>query len=180
MRHQRPKVLFDERRLCVLDIETISGEPMEDDSFPPWCLHTPVVASLLTADLDRHGEWAFDLESVRFVDNYDALDRIDDLLRGRSAITFNGRGFDFPVLMLTAQKARLFDLPALTAAATEPRYSSARHYDLADRVSGYGSARGASLERLCGALGIPAKTSVHGSDVGALYDQGEMEASTLR
>ena len=78
--------------------------------------------------------------------------------------------------MLAAQKARLFGLPAMTAAATEPRYWSARHYDLADRVSGYGSARGASLERLCGALSIPVKTCAHGSDVGELYDQGEIEA----
>ena len=88
MRQHRPRVQFDKRSLCVLDIETISGEPMEDGGFPPWCLHTPVVASLLTADLDRHGEWAFDLENVRFTDNHDALDRIDDLLQGRACITF--------------------------------------------------------------------------------------------
>lgn len=176
MSFHRPRALFNENSLCVLDIETISGEEMEGGSFPPWPLHTPVVACLLMAERNSCGEWAFDLESVRFSDAAEALERIDDRLRGTSCITFNGRGFDLPVLMLTAQKARMFELPSLTAAATEPRYWSARHYDLAERVSGYGAARGASLERLCGALGIPVKLSTHGSDVGALYDQGDIEA----
>jgi hypothetical protein len=176
MNFHRPRAVFNENSLCVLDIETISGEDMEDGSFPPWPLHTPVVACLLMAVRDSCGEWAFDLESVRFSDAAEALERIDERLRGTSCITFNGRGFDLPVLMLTAQKARMFDLPSLTAAATEPRYWSARHYDLADKVSGYGAARGASLERLCGALGIPVKLSAHGSEVGSLYDRGEIEA----
>jgi hypothetical protein len=176
MSFHRPRAVFNENSLCVLDIETICGEETEDGSFPPWCLHTPVVACLLTAGRDTHGEWAFDLESVRFSDAEEALYRIDDLLRGASCVTFNGRGFDLPVLMLTAQKTRLFDLPSLTAAATEPRYWSARHYDLADKVSAYGAARGASLERLCGALSIPVKQCAHGSEVGALYDQGDLES----
>ncbi len=176
MSYHRPRAIFNENNLCVLALETISSEEMEDGSFPPWCLHTPVVACLLMAARDSHGEWSFDLETVRFSDADEALDRIDDLLCGTSCITFNGQSFDLPVLMLTAQKARMFSLPSLTAAASEPRYWSARHYDLADKMSGYGAARGASLERLCGALGIAAKQSVHGSDVGALYDRGEIEA----
>lgn len=176
MSFQRPRAIFNENRLCVLDIETICGEEMADNSFPPWCLHTPIVASLLTAVRDSYGEWAFDLESVRFSDADEALYRIDDLLRGTSCVTFNGIAFDLPVLMLTAQKARLFNLPSLTAAATEPRYWSARHYDLALKVSGYGAARGASLLRLCEALGIVVKRDTHGSEVGALFDSGNVQA----
>lgn len=174
MTFHRPRAIFNENNLCVLDIETICGEEMGDGSFPPWCLHTPVAACLLTAVRDTHGEWAFDLENVRFSDPEEALYRIDDLLRGASCITFNGRGFDLPVLILTAQKVRVFELPALIAAANEPRYWSAKHYDLTDKVSGYGAARGASLERLCGALGIPIKQSAHGGDVGAMYDRGDI------
>ncbi|GGD91482.1 hypothetical protein GCM10011515_08940 [Tsuneonella deserti] len=176
MSFHRPRAVFNENSLCVLDIETICGEEMDDNSFPPWCLHTPVVASLLTAVRDSHGEWAFDLETVRFSDPEEALCRVDDLLRGRACISFAGRSFDLRVLMLTAQKCRLMSLPSLTAAATEPRYLSARHYDLADVISGYGAARGASLSGLCGALGIPVKQEAHGSEVGALYDRGDLEA----
>ena len=41
-------------RLAVLDIETIAPE-VEDGSFPPWATHSPVVASVLTATLQRYG-----------------------------------------------------------------------------------------------------------------------------
>lgn len=172
----KPRARFDEDHLCVLDIETISGEEMEDGGFPPWPLHTPVVASLLTADLNREGQWVFDLENIRFGECEEALYRIDERLDGRSCVSYNGRGFDLPVLMLTAQKARIFDVPSLRAAALEPRFVGGKHYDLADRVSGFGAARGASLERLCDALGIPVKLGVDGSDVGKLYDRGDIDA----
>lgn len=172
----KPRARFDENNLVVLDIETISSEVPDDSSFPPWPTHTPIVASLLTTERDQDGLWAFELESVRFSEDHDALDRIDELIRGHSVVTFNGRGFDLPVLMLTAQKVRNFALPSLTRAATEPRFESALHYDLADRVSGYGAARGASLERLCAALHIPVKREAHGSAVGELYDRGDIEA----
>lgn len=174
MHHGRLRSQFNERSVCVLDIETISSEQMEDGSFPPWPTHTCVVASILTADLDHHGEWAFALESIRFEEDPRALERIDELLRGRSAISMNGRGFDFPVLLLHAQRVRKFRLHALTAAATEPRFWSARHYDLADKFSQFGAARGASLERLCSALGIPAKLAAHGNEVGELHDRGKI------
>lgn len=148
---------------------------MPDGDFPPWCVHTPVIASILTADRDRDGLWSFSLESVDFSADEEPMERIEELVAGRSIITFGGRHFDLPVLMLTAQKMRCFALPTLGRAAREPRFHSALHYDLAEHYSGFGSARGASLERLCAALGIAAKTDVHGSEVGDLYDQGRVD-----
>ena len=47
---QRP---FEDRSIAVLDIEAISGDQPEDGSFPPWPTFTPVVASVLQADLDH-------------------------------------------------------------------------------------------------------------------------------
>lgn len=172
----KPRARFDENRLLCLDIETVSTEEMPDSGFPPWPTHTPVVASILTADRVSDGRWDFSLESVRFRETEGALGRIDELLRGRSCVTFNGRGFDLPVLMLAAQKARIFDLPSLSRAATEPRFWSARHYDLADKISGYGAARGASLERVCKALGIPVKLEAHGSGINELFDCGDLQS----
>ena len=155
MHRYQLRPVFDDRHLAVLDIETISGEEMEDGGFPPWPTHTPVCASILTADYDAHGMWHFAIESMRFGEDEKPFERIDALLRGRACVTYNGRGFDLPVLMLTAQATRNFSLPALTAAATEPRYASARHVDLADKYSGYGAARGASLTRLLPAHPAP-------------------------
>lgn len=174
MYNQRLRTQFIEDALCVLDIETVSTEVMEDNSFPPWPSHRPVVGSLLTADQNHCGEWAFALETVRFHDVPAALGRIDQLLKGRSAVTVNGRGFDFPCLLLAAQAARSYRYLALTAAATEPRYWSARHCDLVDKFNQYG-ARGASMERLCLALDIPAKLAAHGSEVGELYQAGDID-----
>lgn len=175
MSRYQPRAKFDQYHLVSLDIETISGEEMEDGAFPPWCTHFPVVASMLTADLDTHGEWHFALESVRFGEDDQPLERIDQLLRGRSCITMNGRGFDFPVLMLAAQGTRNFCLPAMTAAASESRFESALHYDLAEKYSNYGSARGSSLAMLCESLGIAAKVTAHGDEVAKLYDEGQIE-----
>lgn len=175
MNRYRHKAKFDQNHIVALDIETVSGEEMDDGAFPPWATHMPVVASMLTADKDGHGEWHFALESVRFGEDDEALERIDGLLRGRSCITMNGRGFDFPVLLLAAQATRTFCLRALTAAATEPRFESARHYDLADKYSGYGAARGSSLATLCEAVGVKAKITAHGDEVGQLYDDGKID-----
>lgn len=175
MSRYQPRTLFDQNNLCVIDIETISCEEMKNGGFPPWPTHMPVVASMLTADRDAYGEWKFALASVRFGEDEDPLKRIDELLQGRACITYNGRGFDLPVLMLTAQATRNFRLPALTAAATEPRFVSARHYDLIDKYSNYGSARGASLAVLCEAVGVAAKVTAHGDEVGQLYDEGEID-----
>lgn len=175
MHRYQPRPVFDDRHLACVDIETISGEEMEDGGFPPWPTHTPVCASILTADLDAHGIWHFTIETVRFGEDEEPLERIDELLCGRACVSYNGRGFDLPVLMLTAQATRNFSLPALTAAATESRYASARHVDLADKYANYGAARGASLARLCEAVGVAAKVTAHGDEVGALYDEGRID-----
>jgi hypothetical protein len=160
--------------LVALDIETVSGEEMLDGAFPPWPTHSPIAASMLSADRNTSGEWIFGLETVRFVEDDDPLERIEELISGRSVITFNGSGFDFRVLMLAAQRRRSFRLRALTAAATQPRFGNL-HYDLAEKYSGYGAARGGSLERLCQALDIPAKRTTHGDDVGRLFDEGKID-----
>ena len=62
--------------MVALDIETVSGEEMEDGGFPPWPTHMPVVASLLTADRDAYGEWQFAMQSVRFGEDEEALERV--------------------------------------------------------------------------------------------------------
>lgn len=174
MKYQKPRAKFDENNIVVLDIETTSSVEMADGSFPPWPSHTPRVASLLAATRDCEGMWDFYLESVQFEDPAEALNRIDELLRGRSCVTFAGGNFDFRVLLLAAQISRQFALPSLVAAGTEPRFWSARHRDLSDRVSNFGAGRGASLEQLCNALGISVKVAAHGSEVGELYARGDL------
>lgn len=175
MSRYQSKAIFDERHLAFLDCETISGEEMENGGFPPWATHSPIVVSVLTADRNSHDEWQFEMTSIRFGEDEEPFERLEEVLANRACVTFNGRAFDLPVLMLAAQSTRNFQLPALTRAATEPRFVAAKHYDLADKYSSFGSARGCSLAMLCDALGIANKVTAHGDEVGQLYDEGKVD-----
>lgn len=174
MTRYQPKQ-FEDRHIAVLDIEAIGAEQPEDGSFPPWPTFTPILASVLQADRNSYGEWSFNLETVRFCEDEQPFGRLDELLRARGLVSFNGAGFDLPVLLLNAQKARCFQLPALTAAASQPKWGNV-HFDLAQRCSNFGAARGGTLEQLCSALLIPVKIEAHGDQVADLYDRGEIDA----
>lgn len=161
-------------KLCVLDIETLAPDA-PNGGFPPWPTHRPIVASLLIADQVAHGQWEFAIESVEFGDDSVAVRRIDELLDGRRAVTFNGKGFDFPVLLMTAMRASTFDCRNLTDAWTSHRFGGS-HIDVADVVAGFGSAPRVSLEMLCGAAGIPVKVNGHGGDVSTMLREQGIES----
>lgn len=161
-------------RVASLDIETLAPSQLEG-GFPPWPLHRPVVASILTADQAAYGQWAFAIESVTFDDVPAALRRVDEVLSGRRCVTFNGRGFDLPVLAMAAGRTSLFELRNLTDAWASHRFSGS-HIDLADVISGFGSAPRVSLEMLCQAVGIPVKTNGHGGDVATMLQEHGIEA----
>ena len=158
-------------RLAVLDIETLAP-PNPAGGFPPWPTHRPIVASLLTADQVHYGQWQFALESVEFDNEQEAIARIDKLLKGRRCITFNGKGFDLPVLVMTALRASMYECRNLTENWSSHRFSG-NHIDIADVISGFGSAPRVSLEMLCQAANVPVKFNGHGGDVAEmLRDQG--------
>jgi len=158
-------------RVASLDIETLAP-PALDDKFPPWPTHRPIVASVLTADQAAYGEWTFGLESITFDDERVAIMRINELLAGRRCVTFNGKGFDLPVLTMTAMRASVFDCDNLTNAWAANR-NSGSHIDVADLITNFGSAPRTSLEMLCESAGIPVKGNGHGGDVAdMLHDEG--------
>ena len=161
-------------RVAVVDIET-HAPTYEGDDFPVWPLHRPICASILTADRDDLGVVGFSLTTILFPGRETkALADLELLLSDRVIVTFNGRGFDLPVLALTAMKHRKFDTPNLSNLSRANRYGG-QHCDLADQFSQYGSARGASLATLCAALDISVKQNAHGDEVSRLYDSGEIE-----
>ena len=161
-------------RVAVLDIESHSPD-FEDEGFPAWPLHRPICASILTADSYDDGVVSFSLTTIMFPNReVEALGELEKLLEGRALVTFNGHGFDIPVLALTAMKNRNFEASNLSSIWRANRYGGA-HCDLADQFSQFSSARGASLATLCAALDIPVKTTVHGDEVGKLFDSGEIE-----
>lgn len=163
-------------RLAVIDIETIAPAT-EDNSFPPWPTHRPVVASVLTADRQRYGQWQFELESVTFEDRPEAIERVSHLLERRTVIGFNTRGFDLPALAVEAMRQCRFSCSGLSLVWRANRYTG-NHIDLLDVISSFGGARGANLAMLCGELGIPCKIDAHGSEVGEMVASGKLDAVT--
>ena len=123
MTQYKTRQFGDRYQLGVLDIETIAPAT-PDGSFPPWPLHLTLVASVLTATLQRYGEWRFAIESVNFQsDEAAAIERVSHLIENRRLITFNGREFDNPVLALTEMKHQKFEIVGMSAAWQSHRFS---------------------------------------------------------
>lgn len=161
-------------RLAVLDIETVAPA-FPDGGFPPWPLHTPVVAAVLLASRERYDQWKFEAETITFEDPASAVERVSNLIEGRTLVTMNGKGFDILCLAMTAMKHRRFALRGIAEAWRAPRFSNV-HHDLIDLIGNYGGGRACSLQMLCEQLGIPVKLGADGSEVGQMMARGDLKS----
>ncbi|NRA38478.1 MAG: 3'-5' exonuclease [Planctomycetes bacterium] len=92
-------------------------------------------------------------------------------------VTFNGRGFDIPVMEMTAYRYG-YSLPKWFGGSKweQPRnrYNSTMHFDLLDFMSNHGAGRINGGLNLCATLlGKPGKLDTKGDMVQDLWDQGE-------
>ncbi len=100
-------------------------------------------------------------------------------------VSFNGRNFDMPMLLIRAMKYNLScsayfetDNRALNKSKWDNyryRYSDRFHVDLMDHISEFGAARGLNLNLLCAMMGIPGKFDVSGDEVHRLYYENKIE-----
>jgi len=94
-------------------------------------------------------------------------------------VTFNGRGYDLPVLELAAFRYGLslpewFNSNAPSYEQSRNRYNRVAHLDLMDLFSNFGASRvTGGLNLLANLIGKPGKTSIDGSQVQDLYDSGQ-------
>jgi hypothetical protein len=93
-------------------------------------------------------------------------------------VTWNGRGFDLPVLLLRALHHGIPFPWYYQEREYRYRYSGEGHLDLGDFLADHGAARMTSLDGVARAIGLPGKDGMDGSQVEGLYLAGEME--TLR
>jgi len=86
-------------------------------------------------------------------------------------VTFNGRTFDCPFLMV--RSALLGVKPSRNLVPY--RYSATPHCDLLDQLTFYGSTRRFNLDFYCRAFGIPSPKAegITGLDLGPLYREGK-------
>ncbi len=95
-------------------------------------------------------------------------------------ISFNGRGFDVPVLKYRAM-AHGLRCPRWFSEGDkwsnyDARYDRQHHLDLLEILSDHGASARCSLHEVATSFGIPGKLDVAGDDVRAMFEQGEIEA----
>lgn len=153
----------------------------QQSDFFPIPFHVPIAISTLTAD-DKYriksiGCFGIDRfsEAELVAKFWQAFESVQTL------ITFNGRGFDLPVLEARALKhglslPRYFGSGEGRSTYRGSRYSDAYHIDLCDYLSNFGASfRRSSLDVLAKLIGLPGKYTIAGEDVEYLYRQGRLK-----
>jgi len=195
--------------ICVFDIETIpdadlirktlhvegddvyvSTVAMSDQeeksgtSFLPLPYHKIVAISAVIAD-----EFGM-FQKVSSIDGADEQAMVKNFLsfldrHNPKLISFNGRSFDIPLLMIRAMKYGLtcnsyFEVENRELGKSKwdnyrYRFSDKFHVDLMDHISEFGASRGLKLGVLCSLVGAPGKYDVSGDQVFELFYDGEIE-----
>ncbi len=96
-----------------------------------------------------------------------------DLTHYHQFITFNGRGFDCPFLMLRSSMLGIQP----TRNLMPYRYDARIHCDLLEQLTFYGALRKFNLDFYCKSFGIesPKSHGITGLDLQGLYDQGRFK-----
>ena len=90
-------------------------------------------------------------------------------------VSFNGRGFDLPVLELQALKHGC-SIPRYFRGRARYRYSDEGHYDLYDFLTNYGVHRlQGGFNALAKLIGLPGKTGMDGSMVQHYWEAGRLD-----
>lgn len=169
----------DPSLLAIIDIETIVPAEHTDPAggFVKWVHHRPVAASVLLSEAMGSGRYAFDLTSVfceagAEPDFYAEVDRL--VPTTATLCGWNTAGFDLPALTLGAIASRSFSATNLSHFHRAYRFGQ-EHADLADLYGSRGSAPKPALSEICGRIGVPVKTTAHGSEVADLHAAGRHE-----
>lgn len=96
-------------------------------------------------------------------------------------ITFNGRGYDLPLLELAAFRYGIglplwFNVHEKSFDQARNRYNIDAHIDLMDLLTNFGAARlVGGLNLLANLIGKPGKSGIDGSQIQDMYDAGRVE-----
>ena len=90
-------------------------------------------------------------------------------------VTYNGRGFDLPVLASRCLRHGIPFRYYYQSRDVRYRFSPDGHLDLMDFIADFGAARTARLDVMAKLCGMPGKVGVDGKDVGPLVHAGQIE-----
>ena len=175
-----------DRSFLVLDIETIPDRELyqppetragEERPFPPLYVHKPIVIGSLLFGAD-YGLVKFGDFGAQGGDERAMLERFARWVDEKRVhiVTFNGRGFDLPVIALRCMRYGIA-LPWYYQPRSDYRYrfSDEGHLDLCDFLCEHGAARSLSLDAAARVIGLPGKNGMDGSQVEGLYHAGKLD-----
>src|SRR5262249_44784531 len=168
------------RSYLVVDIETVPDPawvpPADvDRPFPPVHMHQPIVIG---------GLWLEDEYRCARVgcmgDGKDERGMLEDfstfVARWQpDLVTYNGRGFDLPVIALRALRLGVA-MSWYYQGRARHRYSEEGHLDLCDMLSDHGAARQISLDAVARLIGLPGKIGGDGSQAATPYTDGRLDS----
>lgn len=157
------------------------------NSFPRQMFHKIVAISYVVCDIkrDSSGE-SYVLKDVRSGGLVGSSEKelVESFFKFMNAakprlVSYNGRGFDIPVLKYRAMK---YGVPATALYKLgdkwngyNSRYSADWHCDLLETLSDYGASTRGKLNEVCSILGFPGKFGVDGSKVTVMYDNDQVK-----
>ena len=180
------KQIYDPEDCLTLDqaYDTARDKLLErsgqQSDFFPVPYHIPIAISTLQADEN------YRIRSLRSigVDRYSEKELVckfwEEFEATRTLVTFNGRGFDLPVLETQALKhgmslSRYFGTGESRHNYRGNRYSDIYHIDLCDFLSNYGASHRNSINLFARLIGLPGKYTIAGEDVEYLFRQGRQK-----
>lgn len=156
------------------------------NAFPRQPFHKVVAISFLSAELQGEGHAeSYHLQELRSggEEGFDEKQLLQgffqylDRHRPR-LVSFNGRGFDLPVLKY---RAMVHGVPSMALHRTgtkwesyKARYADDWHCDLIEVLSDFGASARVKLNEVCSVLGFPGKFGVDGAQVAPMFDEGRV------
>lgn len=139
-------------------------------------LNTETEGTMVIYESDEIEEWEVEEKHVK----YKGCSEVDVLKyfwkyvqNAKQVITFNGRNFDIPFLMI--RSAMLNIKPSRNF--LQNRYDSKSHVDLLEKFTFYGLSKKFNLDFYCQSFGIesPKSKGVSGMDVKELFNAGKVK-----
>jgi len=155
-----------------------------ESDFVPYTFQVPVAVAVGKVTAEFALEDVVVLDDPRFrphviVENFW---RGWERYRRPTLVSFNGRGFDVPLLELAAFRYGVaapgwFQASGKTFDQPRSRYNTAAHLDLCELLTNFGSTRfHGGLNLAANLLGKPGKMDVQGDMVQDMYDAGKLAA----
>lgn len=95
--------------------------------------------------------------------------------RRPTLVTYNGRGFDLPVIAMRCLRHGVALPHYYRARDVRYRFSTEGHFDLMDFIADFGATKVSKLDIVAKLCGMPGKVGVDGKDVGPLVHAGRIE-----